>query len=462
MRKILILSVVFYGFILPFKSNGQADMTSHFMDALPQANYENPALIPDMRFHFSFPGISSIYAEGYNSGFHFRDVIETRGDSSYLLLDELINEKLDDANSISLHYAHELLSLGITADEKMYISFAVSERFDFRFAYPKELLGLPYNGNGAYLGETIKMTPLNLKTTHYRQYAVGIAWQQPEFWSAGVRFKLLYGKANAWTEKTYASLYTAENGYALDAEAELLAHVTLPPGFDPDNTEGDEDIDPEEYLRNTANWGVGLDAGFRFLLSEKFSITGSVIDLGSINFKRNSYTYQNKRTSVTFEGFDAYDYVGMNDSLIEEDIQNTLDSIADKFDIQDKEGEYKMPLTTRFYVGGQYHLNEKNHLGLLFRGQFFGETFWPSLTASYRHRFGRFLSLSASYTATPENQLNVGMGAAMNMGPFQLYVISDNWLAALKPEQTRFFNLHIGLNIVARHKEKEKPMFIDY
>ncbi|MCF8331439.1 MAG: DUF5723 family protein [Bacteroidales bacterium] len=462
MRKILIIPVVFYFFILPFQSIGQADMTSHFMDALPQAHYENPALVPDLRFHFSFPGISSIYAEGYNSGFHFRDVIETRGDSSYLLLDELINEKLDDANSISLHYAHELFSLGFTANKKMYFSFAVSERFNFRFAYPKQLLGLPYNGNGAYLGETIEMKPLNLKTTHYRQYAVGFAWQQPEFWSAGLRVKLLYGKANAWTENAYASLYTAEDGYAIDAEAELLGHMTLPPGFDPDNTEDNQNIDPKEYLLNTANWGVGLDAGFRFMASDKLSVTGSVVDLGSIKFNRNSYTYENEKTKVTFEGFDAYDYVGMNDSLIEEDIQNTLDSIADKFNIQDKEGSYKMPLTTRFYLGGQYHLNDKNNLGLLFRGQFFGDAFRPALTASYRHRFGRFLSLSASYTAMPENLMNIGLGAAMNLGPFQLYVISDNWLAAIQPEQTKFFNVHVGLNIAARHKKAEKPMLIDY
>lgn len=459
--KVPLVFSLFMLLLLPSRSSAQAEMTSHFMDGLAQANHENPAMLPDVKFHFSFPALSSVYVEAANSGFHFQDVIENRGDSSYLMLDQLINEKLNGNNHIAVHYGHELLSFGLNLDDQMYFSFAVTERVNLRFTYPQELLGLPYNGNAAYIGETVELSPLSIKATHYREYAMGAAWQEPGHWSGGIRFKLLFAKANAWTEEAYASLLTEEQGYGLTAEAELLGHMTLPGSMDPENLDNTSDIDVEQYLMNTANWGVGLDLGFNYIFNDQFSASASVIDLGSVNFNGNTYTYKNERAKVTFEGFDAYDYANMSDSLMEEELQNTLDSITDKFNITDNEKSYKMPLTTRFYVGGQYHLSDHQEVGLLFRGQFFDGAFWPALTASYGHEFGRVLSLTASYTATHDSYFNLGLGAAVNAGPIQFYMVSDNWTAALRPERTKYLNLHFGLNVAIRQKpSKGKPMFI--
>ncbi|MGM0648005.1 MAG: DUF5723 family protein [Bacteroidota bacterium] len=460
MRKILIIPVVFYWFILPFQSIAQADMTSYFMDRLPQSNIENPAMIPDLRYHFSIPGLSSIYAEVANSGFHFNDVIENRNDSSYLLLDELINEKLRPSNHMAIHYQHELLSVGFKANQQLYFSFGVREHADFRFIYPKELLSLPYNGNGAYLDETVELSPLSIQATHYREYALGAAWEKPESWSAGLRVKLLFAMANAWSEEAYASLTTSSEGYTLNAEAEMLGHLTLPPGLDIDSLDN-ADPDLKDYLMNTANRGVGIDLGFNYFVNEDFSVSASILDLGAIRFDKNNYNYNNARTSVVFEGFDAYDYTGNNDSLIEEDIQNTLDSIADKFNIQESNNSYSMPLTTRFYLGGQYKINDRQKAGLLFRGQFFDDAFWPALTASYQRQFGRSLTMTASYSVAHNSYNNIGLGAALNMGALQFYMISDNWLAAIIPEKTKFFNLRFGFNIAARHKKPEKPTETD-
>ncbi len=461
-KKIVFLILVFVA-LLSYRLKAQADMTTHFMEAIPQANYENPAMIPDLKFHFSVPGLSSVYLEAANSGFHFRNVIENRGDSSYLLIDELVNERLNNNNHLALHYAHEILSFGINFDERMYFSFDVSEHFNTRITYPKELIALPYRGNGAYLGETVELSPLSFKATHYREYAAGASWQEPGHWSAGARFKLLFAKSNFWAEEAYASLYTHPDGYALEAEAEFLGHATLPPGVvleEIDSITGEFNI--REYLMNTDNWGAGFDFGFNYKINNDFSVNASIIDLGTINFQGNTYNYSNERTKVSFDGFDAYRYTNMTDSSIKEDIRNTLDSITDRFNITNDEESYTMPLTTRFYVGGRYHLSDKQQLGLLFRGQFFDGTFWPAVTASYNHRFGRALSLAASYTATHDSYLNIGIGAAVNAGPLQFYLSSDNWMAALIPERTRFLNIRFGLNVVIKQKGEDRPMFDPY
>ncbi|MGM0613747.1 MAG: DUF5723 family protein [Bacteroidota bacterium] len=462
--KQLVLTII-TAFLILFSttiSKGQSEMTTYFMDAVPQSQYENPAQIPDVKWHFSFPLLSSVYAEAANSGFHFQDVIENRGDSSYLLLDELVNDKLNESNHIAFHVSHELLSFGFRAAENMYFNFALNNRTNFRFTYPKELFALPYNGNAAYVGEKVELTPLSLKATDYVEMALGAAWEEPGKWSAGLRFKLLFGRANIWTEKVYASLKTEEQGYDITAEAEMLTRLTMPPGIDLMNTDSIGEPNFEEYVLNTSNVGLGVDFGFNYFITDDVSLSASVIDLGSINFNQNTYKYGNERTEVTFEGFDAYNYVNLSDSATSEEIENTLDSIGRKFNMETTREDYSMPLTTRFYLGGQFHINENQQAGLLFRGQFFNGDFWPAITASYNHRFGRVFSLAASYTATHDSYMNIGLGGALNMGPIQLYVASDNWMAAFRPEQTKYFNLHFGLNVAIRQKkDQDKPMFID-
>ncbi|MFW6018950.1 MAG: DUF5723 family protein [Bacteroidales bacterium] len=463
MKQLVLVTITAF-LILSFAkiSKGQSDMTSYFMDAVPQSQYENPAQIPDVKWHFSFPALSSNYIEVANSGFHFQDVIENRGDSSYLLLDELVNEKLNESNHMALFLNNELLSFGFRAMDNMYFNFSVNNRTNFRLTYPKELFALPYNGNAAYIGEKVELEPFSLKATDYTEMALGVAREEPGKWSAGLRFKLLFGRANIWTENVYASLKTEEQGYDITAEAELLTRLTMPPGVDLMNPDSIGEPNIEDFVFNTSNTGIGIDFGFNYFISEDVSLSASVIDLGSINFNQNTYKYGNERTEVTFEGFDAYDYINLSDSATSEKIDNTVDSIAQKFNMEMTREDYSMPLTTRFYLGGQFHINDKQQAGLLFRGQYFNGDFWPAITASYNHRFGRIFSLSASYTATHDSYLNVGLGGALNMGPIQLYVISDNWMAAFRPEQTKYFNLHFGLNVAIRHKkDKTKPMFIE-
>ncbi|MFO8054416.1 MAG: DUF5723 family protein [Bacteroidales bacterium] len=456
--KIIIISL-FFSLLIPAKSSAQVDMTTHYINIVPQSNYENPALIPDLQYHFSIPGLSSIYAEAGNSGFHFQNVIENKGDSSYLKLDDLVNKHLKKNNHVSLHYAQELLSVGFQAHKNMYFNFSVAERADFRFTYPRMLVELPYHGNGEYVGETVEISPLAVKATHLREYAIGMSWQEPDHWSVGARAKLLFAKANAWTEKADVKLYTHEEGYDLETEVEFLGHLSLYQGFDMDNPDKNSDFKPGDYLMNTANWGGAIDLGGNYFINDDFSVNASIVDLGIVNFDRYNYNYQIDKESVTFEGIDAYKHKNKTDSEIEQEIQNTLDSIADKFNLQEDQGSYRMPLTTRFYLGGQYHLSDNQRVGALFRGQFFNGAFWPAFTASYNHRFGRVLSLSGSYSIAHNSYLNLGLGAAVNLGPVQFYLSSDNWLAGLMPERTKFLNLRFGLNIAVRHPKAQRPMF---
>ncbi len=441
------------------KAGAQVDMTSHYMTRLGQSSYENPAMIPQVRYHFSIPALSSIYFEAGNSGFHFDNVFDTRGDTSYLMLDDLIDNQLQDGNRLSVSYAHELVSVGITINGLTYFNFSVTERAGFTFVYPRMLFELPYKGNAAFLGEEVSFSPLFLQATHLREYALGMAWQEPGHWSAGIRAKVLFAKANVWTETADVTLLTAEEGYDITLRTQFAGHLALPPGIDLNNGDESEGFTPEDYFLNTANWGLAIDLGGTYHINDDFSVNASVVDLGSINFQKNTYNFTAGPAEFTFEGVDGYKYMNLSDEEREEEMERLLDSLEQMLDFASSEEHYNMPLNTRFYVGGRYHLSNHQEVGALFRGQFYGGTFWPSFTASYNHNFGDVLSVSASYTAARNNYLNLGLGTALWLGPVQLYMVSDNWLAAFIPHRSRFFNLRLGLNIAVKHREPDRPMF---
>lgn len=441
------------------RAEAQVDKTSHYMNRLGQSNYENPAMIPDVRFHFSFPMLSSIYLEAGHSGFNFHNIFDKKGDTSYLMLDNLIDNQLQKGNRLSIAYAHELLSVGITINQLTYFNFSVTERAGVNLIYPKMLFELPYRGNAAFLGEEISFSPLFLQASHLREYALGMSWKEPDRWSAGIRAKVLFAKANVWTEEADIRLLTAEDGYDITLSAQFAGHIALPPGIDLDNGDDSDELSPEDYILNTANWGLGFDLGGVYHINDKFSVNASVIDLGWINFHENTYNAKAGPAEFVFEGIDGYKYMNLDEDEMDAELDRLLDSLEQLLDFSSTQDHYQMPLNTRFYVGGQYHLSDNQSVGALFRGQFFGGTFWPSLTASYNHDLGRVLSFSASYTAARNNYANLGLGTVLSLGSVQLYMLSDNWLAPILPHRTRFFNLRFGMNIAARHREPDRPMF---
>ena len=81
---------------------------------------------------------------------------------------------------------------------------------------------------------------------------------------------------------------------------------------------------------------------------------------------------------------------------------------------------------------------------------------------------GRFLNLSLSYTYMSASPKNLGAGLSMNLGPLNMYLISDNIIGgALWPTQTRSVNLWFGMNLCFGYRvdkkappPKDKPLIL--
>ncbi|MEI6749595.1 MAG: DUF5723 family protein [Bacteroidota bacterium] len=199
----------------------QTDFTLYHMQLVPYRIYQNPALMPQCRSFVGTPVISSIYFQTSNA-FSYSDVISREANDSIKIDIDKLTSKLNDGNNLFMNLDIDLLSFGFKAADKYYITFSARERSIVRFMYPKDLINFLWKGNAAVgLGKTLEFSP-RLDAMLFDEYALGFAGEVNEHLTLGTRLKFLNGRANVYTERANASLYTDPVDFSYKLKSDIL------------------------------------------------------------------------------------------------------------------------------------------------------------------------------------------------------------------------------------------------
>jgi hypothetical protein len=463
-KVIRCLSLVVLLWVLGMGSaNAQLFNTIYWMRGIPQASYANPALMPDARFYLGMPAASSHYTGFSHSGFALQDFLRKDAmDNFYWDEDHMINS-LQRNNLLNGGVQHEFFALGWRKNANYY-SFAISENVLSAFAYPRDFMTLMIKGNDHFreLDRAADFSGLAMDAMHYRQISAGFAREWEAGFAMGLRGKALFGMGNVWFERSNMSLYTHPDHYGLLLNADLMVHTSLPVSLSPIDSLGADtefDFNERDYLLNTRNMGVALDAGFSWKPFERMTLAASVLDIGFIDWKEGVENFR-LQGEFEFDGIDINDFRNGNDD--DDFFQNLVDSIRDIFDIDETVFNYRTPLNTKIFLSAAFDLSPRHTLGLLARGEIYRSSMYPSYTFSYNFKPGRAFALTMAYSIIHNNYHNVGAGMHLNMGPLQLYVAGDNFFGVMQPHTVQTANLHLGLNWVFGYrpkKEADRPLF---
>ena len=420
------------------------------MEVVPQRMYANPAFFPSYsKINIGLPIISSDYFNVSNSGFKYSDLIKHRSQDDSLVVDyNNMLSKLKKNNYLTLATQIDLLSFGF-AVKKNYFSFNMTEKVDLRFSYPKSFMEFIDKGNGGLLGQQVNFN-LGINATHYREYGFGYSRKINDKLTIGGKFKYLYGMENVSTEKSDVSLTTNPNDFAITAKANIKINTS---GLD---TGSFNNFNVSNYAFKKKNNGMGIDLGAVYKYNDKFTFSASVIDLGFIKWQQSVTTYQsaNPNANFNFQGLDV-------NQLIKTDSTNNLsktvtDSLKKTFKIDTVHKTYTTRLTSKIYLSAKYNLTEKINVGILFYGEIFDQTLHPGVALSYNQRVGRWLGFSLSYSMYNRSYNNIGLGLSHNLGPVQIYIVSDNVLGAIFPQNTKNINLRTGINLTFGRIKNDK------
>jgi hypothetical protein len=426
-------------FFLPLTAFCQQEMGLHFMRNVWQSSLTNPALQPDQRLMI---GLGSVAYQLYQPDILLSNyIIKEQDGSKYLDVDGFLANMPDQTHLEGGVYI-ETLRLGMKLGKwKFGIHHAIVNQSSA--TYPKDLIGLAWQGNAPYIGDTLFIGP-DLDITSYNEIVLQGAYSLPKL-TIGAGVKVLSGIHQITSEKTFFSLYTDTDIYQLDVNTDYLVHTSGLidyMGFK-DSTFLPE-VNTNTDFRFTENMGLAFDLGFKYSPTNKLDINASIIGLGgAIKWKKDARSYYSNGT---------YNYAGEDIQFLLEtnsiSIDTKLDTIKEIFDFKENSITYSTRLPVSSYISALYRFNDKWQAGALaFIGTYknvtktafslngnFLPTQWLSLGASLGYRYKRFDQL--------------GINFALKLGPVQLYGVTDNVITAFSPGKNHITSGRIGINLV--------------
>jgi hypothetical protein len=459
------------------ESKAQCDLTLQALKIVPQSNYTNPALRPPMKFYIGLPGGSSIFTTFNHNGFTYRNLVKEGDDDSLHITYRSQNEaisKMTKKNFILVKAYEEVLAGGWQY-EQHFFTVSLSEKVDFRFGYPKDLMNLAFNGNAMFIGKTIDLEGLNFDFVHYRELSLGYSIALNDEITLGTHLKLLSGLSNLWMKKNKTTIAIDDLNFGHTAIPDYTVYMSTPDFLNDSINYYRDSIDKiggirsptntdiKHYMKNFKNFGIALDLGLTYKVSEEMDLGLSFLDLGYIKFRNNTQKfYSVDDANFIYDGYFIKNAILMGredqtgDSIQQIYIDQLTDSLKNNFSIVNSPNSYWYPLTPKIYLTGQYNLTENDNFGVLIRSEIFNRNVHPSASLFYNRKFGTYISLAASYSAWYRSYTNFGFGFAANGGPAQLYVVTDNITALFVPEKSKNFMIHAGINFIFGYQTKVK------
>lgn len=459
-------------------ARSQINNTLYFMQGVPQSNRVNPANRPAGSFYIGIPGLAPVHVQLNSSSFTYGDVfyrnttddawitpLHPEGDKQAFL------DLLKPLNYVVSDLGSALISAGFNTSIGFF-SIDVTSRFDGGVYYPGDMARLILDESVENRTYQFDGTALDLSA--FDEISVNWAGDILPNLQVGARAKMLFGIANLTTSKSEMELTRSQDVYRI--QADMMFNASLPMAevlYDQEGNvedivlkEGVEEGDPRElpkYMFNTRNLGVGLDLGVNYRPMDRLLLSASVTDIGFIKWKDEVHEAA-LDASFNFTEFEE-DPFNVPDGIA---LGNYLDSLVNvSFDSVNSiltvtpGGSYTGRLNTKLFIGANYNITPFLGLGLLSRTDFLQDKIAQQFTASANLTTGRIFNFTLSYSYINSDFKNIGAGVALNLGPVNLYAISDNALNLIFwREDTRSANLWFGMNLVFgyRNINRDRPL----
>ncbi len=466
-RRVLVFGGCFIAGFTSTKSIQAQNFFEYNNRHLPQSHTINPAFLPQYRFSLGLGYFSSgLDLTGGNMNSFFNS-----NETALQTVSRLINEDekqigVDNSLQSNLFFA------GFRT-KKSYFSFNSSMHMEGSIRIPKDLFGLMFLGNGAYIERDAN---LDFAGTHF------MAYNQNQFsygrfinnkLSVGANFGVLNGIAHVGLNQARLGISTdtgTSSIYSIGVNGQMQGNASL---FGVDFGKLSSDSSYRENLEqmienNVNNFDFGSNRGYNFGLGfmyrpiEKLRISGSVQNLGYIKWKNAAQDFNTPLFSWTFNGLDTNqidELGGGNDEVL----QGIVDSLIDKLSVNSRSVEsYTTNLKPRYILSAEYFITPRTQVQWI-GGYGFGVKGDKTMnTLSINQELGEWVDIRGSFTLVDAKASRVGLGMSLNLGPFQAFININDILAVTNYGSTQNISGMAGFNLnIGRWKDKDHDMVPD-
>ena len=414
----LYLMLVLLGGI---KITAQNPLSLYYLENIPQTTLLNPAMIPRTNFFMGVPGINTLYTN-INSDISSGLIQEKDGEIIPIGSDEYdysgIFKSIGEAANITAIQSMAPLMFGFRTKHG-YFTFSWTEKLGEELSIPKDVFEIMDKG---YLkGSTYNLNLLGTDAHYYREISLGYSFQSSKYIRFGIHAKFLQGLVAIKSDIKNITLKvgTDESDISLNGSVYMSAPVYVSyddnglPVFDSIPKDLNSFID--KGIFNFSNPGFALDMGFVYS-KNKIEVSAALNDLGFISWKGDD---ANK-----FYANGNYTFSTLGDSL-DTPIKDLIDSIKIAVNFSHKKVNFMTITAPKLYFGAAYHITDYFNVGLLSRTVFSKYVLRQEFNLSANMNFHHLLTTSINYTLTVNGVNSLGAGAALRLGPLQVYTALD-------------------------------------
>ena len=429
---------------------------------LPQSAVANPAFLPQYKFNLGFSSSNLFMLNRCNLNTFFNPN-ETDSMSIANAMKSSFSQFGAEFTSKS-----DLLHFGIRS-KKAYFGFNSSMVFEGALFIPRDLLGLLYFGNGAFIGKTADIDFGGTQFTSYLKNQITYGRQINNELSIGVNLAYLNGISNFAINKGYVHLKTdtgVASIYQITMASEIDAQTSMM-GIDPtrmldqaySTNAGTIFQDGLKGTSLSTNRGYSIDIGAVYRINEKFRVSASIQNFGNINWSTGAMTHKMPYASYIFKGLDTTQFKQFQKN----DSNSIFDQIADTFDAtfvrtSSNVSSYNSKLKPRYTIGVEFFPFKRTNVQFIF-GTGYGVLGDKSFISTGIHQeIGEIMDIRAMYTLYDFSypQHRIGVGTSLNLGIIQPFINISDVLGAVNYATANTISGTLGVNfMIGMQKDKD-------
>jgi hypothetical protein len=420
------LSIVF--FLTAFITlilRGQQEQTLHFATDIWQSSFTNPAFIPKNKIVVALP---SFYYNYTSPNATLKDIQD-------------VTTRLSPLNKVSGNISWQTLGVSFPLSSTLHLNVHHGAYAYTQGNINRNLASLYDKGNAQFIGQTVDFAS-SLTTLLYNEWAIGLSYKMQESLSLGLRVKYLAGNSLSYYDLNKVTIGFDNANYGLTFNNDL--NITTFSPYRLDSVKTGLGVITEQKLFTT-NTGFAIDLGGSMRLG-KIGFNVSIIDLGAgINWKNEGKKSVSKGT-FTYSGLKTDNFFKF-DSLSSSSFQDTLKNVIGL--VENTEGvTFRQRLPTKVYLSSTYDLSDDLKLGTLLFTEFDAAETRLGFIANATYQWYDNLAVGGSIGLRNGVFDNVGLSVVSKFGLVQVYVVSDNIIAAFKPNDAKNSNGRLGINLV--------------
>ncbi len=421
--------VVFVG--LSTLAKGQ-NLHYFFIDDIYQRNYFNPSLNNKGNVSLAF-GLGLDFS---TNGPGISDLTSRNPSGGLILSASNAIAKMNEVNDIFGYTSVNTFDVSISTP---FVRISVGHAWKAQgwIEYTRHLAEFVTNGNGAFVGQTMNLSP-QLDYINYNEVYLGLQKSIGSL-SIGARLKRLSGVETIRTGNHKIDLTTSDDIYQLTVDSDFELNSSQ--AFDYTDIENFslnvENFSFDNFFKNNGGWA--FDVGASLSLGDRFELSLSAIDIGSLDWDVDPRTYSSKRIQ-TFDGIDVSEYITSDDEFV------ILDSLEALLDLTETNEVFSTTLPSKFYLGTKFKINNLWSVGALIQSNGAGDRRTNIIAFNGTVRLYKFLSVGALYSIKEGNAANLGLHTSVNAGPVTGFLSTDN-IFRLGSFKSTNSNIRAGLSI---------------